>query len=64
MWDLWWTKLHRGRFYPNTSVSVAKDSTHWSTYMPSAVVVTIGQILGDVLLRPSLTQTHETENSV
>jgi hypothetical protein len=26
MWDLWWTKWHRGRFSPSTSVS--PDNSH------------------------------------
>jgi hypothetical protein len=25
MWDLWWTKWHRGRFSPSTSVSTASS---------------------------------------
>jgi hypothetical protein len=29
-WDLWWTKWHRGRFSPSTSVSPAIHSTKFS----------------------------------
>jgi hypothetical protein len=29
MWDLWWTKLHWGRFAPRTSVSPANHSTNF-----------------------------------
>jgi hypothetical protein len=30
MWGLWWTKRHRGRFSPSTSVSLANHSTNFS----------------------------------
>jgi hypothetical protein len=30
MWGLWWTKQHRGRFSPSTSVSPANHSTNFS----------------------------------
>jgi hypothetical protein len=34
MWDLWWEKLHWGRFSANSSVSSANFySTYYSTFI-------------------------------
>jgi hypothetical protein len=41
MWDLWWTKLQWGRFYPSTSVSPASHSTDCSTLVVVVVVVVV-----------------------
>jgi hypothetical protein len=39
-WDLWWTKWHRGRFPPSTSVSPAK--TIHSTNFSIIIMITQG----------------------
>jgi hypothetical protein len=48
MWDLWWTKLHWGRFSPSTSVSPTDNSTDCCTL---------------IMNHPGLVQSHPTPNN-
>jgi hypothetical protein len=50
MWDLWWTKLHWGRFSPSTSVYPANAAPHSSssTSSSSSGAGTIDQLVADV----------------
>jgi hypothetical protein len=54
MWDLWWTKKHRGRFSPSTSVCAANlHSTDCSAFIVVVVVVVVIII---IIYHPGLVQ--------
>jgi hypothetical protein len=65
MWDLWWTKWHRGRFSPSTSASSANShSTDCSTliiYHPGLAIIYNRPVSGR---RTKWTQSHPTPRNL